>query len=199
LCVFTGLEDLHLDERIMQFLGIANTMMARAKGAKFQARHYSVVPLGARSGLISWVDGVQPMFAVYKRWQQREATIQQLRNNTTPSTLMRPSELFYSKLTPLLAERGIAVENRKDWPQAVLKQVLIMLMNETPKDLLAKELWCMSENAADWWHVTKNYSRSLAVMSVIGYIIGLGDRHLDNLLINLSTGEVRIIPAMLKF
>lgn len=70
--LFKGLEDLHLDERIMQFLTIANTML---KESGYQARHYSVIPLGPRSGLISWVDHVTPIFAVYKRWQQREAGI----------------------------------------------------------------------------------------------------------------------------
>ncbi|KAF4520432.1 hypothetical protein B566_EDAN004003 [Ephemera danica] len=198
--LFKGIEDLHLDERIMQFLGIANTMMARVQGSSYRARHYSVVPLGVRSGLISWVDGMQPMFSMYKRWQQRDVAIQQLRNNSTaPTTTLRPSELFYNKLNPLLTERGIAVENRKEWPVAVLKQVFLALVNETPKDLLAKELWCTSQNAADWWQVTRNYSRSVAVMSVIGYIIGLGDRHLDNLLINLLTGEVAHIDYNVCF
>lgn len=52
------------------------------------------------------------------------------------------------------------------------------------------ELWCASTNAADWWAVTQSYSRSVAVMSMIGYVIGLGDRHLDNILVDLTTGEV---------
>lgn len=77
--VSTGLEDLHLDERIMQFLSIVNTMFAtinRQETPRFQARHYSVTPLGTRSGLIQWVDGATPLFGLYKRWQQREAALQ---------------------------------------------------------------------------------------------------------------------------
>lgn len=69
--LFKGLEDLHLDERIMQFLSIANTMMAEGRDDNnhnlYRARHYSVIPLGPRSGLISWVDGTTPVFALYKR------------------------------------------------------------------------------------------------------------------------------------
>ena len=39
----------------------------------YQAKDYAVIPLGARSGLIQWVDNVTPLFGIYKRWQQREA------------------------------------------------------------------------------------------------------------------------------
>jgi PI-3-kinase-related kinase SMG-1 len=194
--LFKGLEDLHLDERIMQFLSIANTMMAQnadlAGHNLYRARHYSVIPLGPRSGLISWVDGTTPVFALYKRWQQREMAKPFIKNNVnTTTSVLRPSELFYNKLNPLLKEHGIKnIDNRKEWPLSVLKQVLTELMAETPSDLLAKELWCNAIDANAWWQVIKRYSYSVAVMSIIGYIIGLGDRHLDNVLVDLTSGEV---------
>nr|NVI76419.1 no-on-and-no-off transient C [Cucujiformia] len=193
--LFKGLEDLHLDERIMQFLSIANTMMAQNADSAghnlYRARHYSVIPLGPRSGLISWVEGTTPVFALYKRWQQRELAKSNLKNAVNVTTVPRPSELFYNKLNPLLKEAGVKnIENRKEWPLSVLKQVLTELMAETPPDLLSKELWCNSISAGVCWQMVRRYSYSVAVMSIIGYIIGLGDRHLDNVLIDLGSGDV---------
>lgn len=69
-------------------------------------------------------------------------------------------------------------------------QTLLDLMAETPRDLLAKELWCHAPTAAEWRRSVRQYGHSVAVMSVIGYVIGLGDRHLDNILIELGSGEV---------
>ncbi|CAB3222044.1 unnamed protein product [Arctia plantaginis] len=191
--LFKGLEDLHLDERIMQLLSITNTMMARDSenndNQTYRARHYSVIPLGPRSGLISWVDNVTPLFALYKRWQNREAALLSAKTNK-PVNVLRPSELFYNKLNPLLKEAGISTENRKEWPVSILKQVLQELSAETPRDLLWRELWCSSVSPEQWWQMTRRYSYSVAVMSMIGYIIGLGDRHLDNVLVDLTSGEV---------
>ncbi|XP_076000329.1 serine/threonine-protein kinase SMG1 isoform X2 [Genypterus blacodes] len=199
--LFKGLEDLHLDERIMQFLSIVNTMFTKINQQEqphFHARHYSVTPLGTRSGLIQWVDGATPLFGLYKRWQQREAVQQaqkaqdsfQQQPQPVPP-VPRPSELYYSRIGPALKTVGLSLDvTRRDWPLSVMKEVLKELMETTPSNLLAKELWCSCTTPSEWWRVTQSYARSTAVMSMVGYIIGLGDRHLDNVLIDMTTGEV---------
>ncbi|XP_072167614.1 serine/threonine-protein kinase SMG1-like [Diadema setosum] len=196
--LFKGLEDLHLDERIMQFLSIVNSMFARNKrqdAPLFHACHYSVTPLGPRSGLISWVDGASALFGLYKRWQQREAIAtagaSKAGDGYVPPPVAKPSEIFYNKVTKALKEEGLPSHTpRKDWPVSMMRRVLQDLIDDTPDYLLAKELWCSSGSASEWWHLTQAFSRSTAVMSMIGYIIGLGDRHLDNVLVNFLTGEV---------
>ncbi|XP_058508783.1 serine/threonine-protein kinase SMG1 [Solea solea] len=197
--LFKGLEDLHLDERIMQFLSIVNTMFTKINQQEqphFHARHYSVTPLGTRSGLIQWVDGATPLFGLYKRWQQREAVLQaqkaqdSVQQQPVPP-VPRPSELYYSRIGPALKAVGLSLDvTRRDWPLSVMKEVLKELMDSTPSNLLAKELWCSCTTPSEWWRVTQSYARSTAVMSMVGYIIGLGDRHLDNVLIDMTTGEV---------
>uniref|UniRef100_A0A4W6DZP7 non-specific serine/threonine protein kinase n=1 Tax=Lates calcarifer TaxID=8187 RepID=A0A4W6DZP7_LATCA len=197
--LFKGLEDLHLDERIMQFLSIVNTMFTKInqqEQPRFHARHYSVTPLGTRSGLIQWVDGATPLFGLYKRWQQREAVLQaqkaqdSFQQQPVPP-VPRPSELYYSRIGPALKAVGLSLDvTRRDWPLSVMKEVLKELMEATPSNLLAKELWCSCTTPSEWWRVTQSYARSTAVMSMVGYIIGLGDRHLDNVLIDMTTGEV---------
>jgi ataxia telangiectasia mutated family protein len=43
---------------------------------------------------------------------------------------------------------------------------------------------------SDWFERRLAYTRSVAVNSMVGYIIGLGDRHSSNILLHLQSAEV---------
>ncbi|CAF2371594.1 unnamed protein product [Rotaria sp. Silwood2] len=191
-----GLEDLHLDERIMQLLSIINVMfnkINRNEPWSYEARNYTVIPLASRSGLIQWVEGATPLFSLYKRWQQRQATAQTWKaqnenQEITLATVQKPNDVYYSKLNAILKEKGKQpVEDRREIPMPILRQCIEELIRETPADLLSRELWCSCPSVGLWYKNVQNYSRSLAVTSMIGYMIGLGDRHLDNVLVDLKT------------
>ncbi len=56
-----------------------------------------------------------------------------------PVQVLKPNELFYSKIIPLLKASGLSEQTpRKDWPHTVQLRVLEELMKETPSELLAK-------------------------------------------------------------
>ena len=53
-------------------------------------------------------------------------------------------------------------------------------------------LWFQNQfaDAYSWAMAKRNFTRTSAVYSVLGYILGLGDRHSENMLLNPATGEV---------
>jgi phosphatidylinositol kinase/protein kinase (PI-3 family) len=200
--LFKGLEDLHLDERIMQLLNTTNGLLSEDGTSTttlrgLRARTYAVIPLSDHSGMIQWVNEATPMFALFKKWQKRESATHMLLTNDKPneaymrSLMQRPTENFTQKVTAALKHEKLRVTaNRRYWPKHILKKVYLELVKETPGDLLEKEIWYSSTNATEWFKKSTSFARSLAVASIIGYIIGLGDRHLDNMLIDFKSGEI---------
>ena len=63
------------------------------------------------------------------------------------------------------------------------------LENTTGQDLY-RVLWLKSINSEHWLGRRATYTRSLAVNSMVGHILGLGDRHPSNVLLERSTGKV---------
>ncbi|UXI19497.1 zinc finger CCCH domain-containing protein 18 [Sarcoptes scabiei] len=186
--LFKGHEDLHLDERIMQLLSIVNKMTYKHRPSSMnnklilQARHYSVTPLGNKSGLIQWVEGGNALYNLYKKWLvNRDISLDETTNKHATGV-----DLFRAKLL----KHGVLKENRSEWNVDLLRKIHLELVRETPNDLISKELWCSSINPFDYWNLTQNFINSNAIMSVIGYVLGLGDRHLANILLDLTTGEV---------
>ncbi|XP_051146929.1 uncharacterized protein LOC127262327 isoform X2 [Andrographis paniculata] len=194
-----GREDLRLDARIMQLLQSVNGFLqssSATRGQSLAIRYYSVTPISGRAGLIQWVDNMISIYSVFKSWQHR-AQLQQLSatgadtNNVVHPPVPRPSDMFYGKIIPALKEKGIRrVISRRDWPHDVKRKVLLDLMSETPKQLLHQELWCSSEGFKAFSSKLKRFSGSVAVMSIVGHILGLGDRHLDNILVDFCTGDI---------
>lgn len=73
-----------------------------------------------------------------------------------PGIVPRPSELYYSKIGPALKTVGLSLDvSRRDWPLHVMKAVLEELMEATPPNLLAKELWSSCTTPDEWWRVTQ--------------------------------------------
>ncbi|KAJ3046729.1 Serine/threonine-protein kinase smg1 [Rhizophlyctis rosea] len=205
--LFKGMEDLHLDERIQQFLRTVNKLLARDKSCsrrELRARTYAVIPFGERFGMIQWVSGASQLYGLYKRWQQREHGIRMLQRKegeeSNVPAIPRVNELFAAKVSEAFAKQSLPRDlPRRKWPVEVLKDVFRELEDENPDQLIAKELWCSSPTPNIWLEKTAAFSRSVAVMSMIGHIIGLGDRHLDNILLDSSLGEVVHIDYNISF
>lgn len=80
---------------------------------------------------------------------------------------------------------------RADLEPAIFESIVESLIsNGQPKELIASQLWHKSCSPHAYWIKNKNFINSCAVMSMVGYIIGLGDRHLENILLDEQTGEL---------
>lgn len=55
---------------------------------------------------------------------------------------------------------------------------------------LARVSWLKSQNSEVWLERRTNYTRSLATMSMVGYVLGLGDRHPSNLMLDRFSGKI---------
>ncbi|KAG0346961.1 hypothetical protein BG004_000424 [Podila humilis] len=195
--LFKGLEDLHLDERVMQLLRISNGMLQRDKDSNargLSARHYAVVPLSDSSGMIQWVESTVSLYTIIAKWQHRELVCARWMtddNSTTPQGPQRATDIYHEKAAMALKKAGLpATHPRRQWPRSILLDVYHDMASETPADLLEREIWASSPTPAEWWRKSVRFARSTAVMSMIGYVIGLGDRHLDNILIDFTTGDL---------
>ena len=73
---------------------------------------------------------------------------------------------------------------------------MLQLAGEAPRGVLADELWCGSASAAAHWQRQRRFGLSLAAASVAGYLLGIGDRHMDNMLLDLVRVDLDLARSM---
>ncbi|XP_071482072.1 serine/threonine-protein kinase mTOR-like [Diadema antillarum] len=166
-----GHEDLRQDERVMQLFGLVNTLLANNPDTfrrHLNIQRYAAIPLSTNSGLIGWVRHCDTLHTLIRDYRDKKKILLNIEHR-----IMLRMAPDYEHLT--LMQKVEVFEHALDYTQG---------------DDLAKLLWLKSPSSEVWFERRTNYTRSLAVMSMVGYILGLGDRHPSNLMLDRLTGKI---------
>ncbi|XP_053611167.1 serine/threonine-protein kinase mTOR isoform X2 [Plodia interpunctella] len=165
-----GHEDLRQDERVMQLFGLVNTLL-QADPDTFRRdlaiQRYAVIPLSTNSGLIGWVPHCDTLHSLIRDYREKRKCLLNIEH--------RIMQRMASDLEKLMLMQKV--------------EVFEHALEHTAGDDLAKLLWLKSPSSEVWFERRTNYTRSLAVMSMVGYILGLGDRHPSNIMLDRVTGK----------
>ena len=153
-----GHEDLRQDERVMQLFGLVASLLAQDEEAKKRGltiQRYPVIPLSPNSGLIGWVPACDTIHALIRDYRDAHGI-------------------------QLNLEHRLMLQLAPDYDHLTLLQKMEVfgsaLASTSGRDL-ASVFWLKSRSAEGWCDRRTQYVRSLAVMSMVGYLLGLGDRH----------------------
>jgi serine/threonine-protein kinase mTOR len=171
LFLLKGHEDLRQDERVMQLFGLVNALLQN--DPETHKRHlaierFSVIPLSQNTGLIGWLPHCDTMHTVIKKYREARGI-------------------------PLSLEHRAMLQFAPDYDHLTKLQKMEVFsgaVRSTDGNDLARAFWLNSGNAESWLERRTNYSRSLAVMSMTGYVLGLGDRHPSNLMFDQRSGNI---------
>ena len=166
-----GHEDIRQDERVMQLFGLINILLFKdsdTRSKKLSITRYPVIPLSHNTGIIGWVPNCDTLNQLIKEYRAK--------NNIAVNT-------EYQILNEFHHQSGSSTCMTK-------LEVFQHILSKTSGNDINQNLWIKSQNAEDWLDRRTNYSRSLAVMSIVGYILGLGDRHPSNIMLDRISGRI---------
>jgi len=167
-----GHEDLRQDERVMQLLGLANNLLAqdmKTSDMHIQIPRYDVIPLSPNCGLVEWVAHTDTMEAIIVEYRRHVGASPQLEFKIMQEVIRGD----YDSASPEVKLRALSVALKK-----------------TSGDDIDKVLWLKSASTELWLRRRWTYTRTLAAMCMVGYLLGLGDRHPSNLLIDRLSGKI---------
>lgn len=166
-----GHEDIRQDNLVMQLFGLVNTLLTNDPECfkrHLDIQQYPAIPLSPKVGLLGWVPNSDTFHVLIKEYRE-------------------------SRKILLNIEHRIMLQMAPDYDSLTLLQkveVFTGALDNTRGQDLYKVLWLKSKSSEAWLDRRTTYTRSLAVMSMVGYILGLGDRHPSNLMLDRITGKV---------
>lgn len=192
-----GGEDLRQDERVQRLFRAMNGLLAHfaeSRGRGLELRTFHVSPLSNRNGLIEFIGNTSPLlriinesllqneevstFAEHQRWIRERALTLGKRKSRDGTETTTTSHAHY--LQALGKYTGIE-------SNVILERLRMMNGSE---DVLRQVLFRSAGSAEAFIMMRQAFAASLASSSICGYVAGVGDRHLDNILLDFSTGEL---------
>uniref|UniRef100_A0A2C9KDN9 PI3K/PI4K catalytic domain-containing protein n=1 Tax=Biomphalaria glabrata TaxID=6526 RepID=A0A2C9KDN9_BIOGL len=178
-----GQDDLRQDAVMQQVFSLVNQLLASApetQERKLNVRTYKVVPLSQKCGLLQWCEGTQPL---------GEYLIKP-NNPIGAHARYRPKDWLAKDCRSHLHIAGSSAEKRFKAYQEIcahFKPVFrYFFMESFPEPSV-------------WFEKRLAYTRSVATNSIVGYILGLGDRHVMNILVDLKSAELIHIDLGIAF
>ncbi|KAF7872002.1 uncharacterized protein EAF02_009107 [Botrytis sinoallii] len=163
--LFKPKDDLRMDQRLQEFNGMMNRSLKRdAESSRRQlyVKTYAVTPLNEECGIIEWIEGLQT-----------------LRKILTDLYGAQGKRINYAELGMYCEE---AMKSEKHLPFFTEK-----VLGEF-KPVFHKWFVKQFPEPSAWFSARLRYTRSCAVMSMVGTILGLGDRHTENILFEEGNG-----------
>ncbi|ORZ05245.1 hypothetical protein BCR42DRAFT_428472 [Absidia repens] len=171
-------DDLRKDARMMEFSHMINQFLmknATSRQQRLYIRTYAVIPLSNRWGLIEWINHLNPLKAIVReRWEADGIGNQ------------------YERLRYAMKQmEGKTVEEKVE---TLLREVY-------PASPVVFYRWFLDHfpEPSEWYASRSRYIRTLAVMSIVGYVLGLGDRHADNVMFDATNGDTVHVDVNLLF
>lgn len=166
-----GHEDLRLDERVMQFFRLVNSILKKESVMKELLLHtMSVIPISSTNGLVQWVPGTDTLRSVIDQYRK-----------------IRKFDEKFDEFKMLEQTMFISYDNMMPIQKL---NIFNQFCRINPDTDIASFFWLKAIDAEHWLKMINTFATSNSINSAIGYVIGLGDRHPGNLLIDKITGKV---------
>uniref|UniRef100_A0A8C9Y6X9 DNA-dependent protein kinase catalytic subunit n=1 Tax=Sander lucioperca TaxID=283035 RepID=A0A8C9Y6X9_SANLU len=165
-----GGEDLRQDQRIEQLFAVMNILLSHDAACThrgMQLRTYQVIPITTRIGLIEWMENTCTLKEFLYSTMTEEEKQRAGRYRTFHSNNL---------VSPLKAKRSETVNN------------FSKVLQHVPADLLKRAFLKMCNSPEAFLSLRSHFISSHALLCVSHWVLGIGDRHLSNFMINMETG-----------
>ncbi|KAL3698516.1 hypothetical protein R1sor_012592 [Riccia sorocarpa] len=196
--VVKGGEDLRLDQRIEQLFEVMNSILQRDSQAARRGltiRTYAVVPVSKSCGLLQFVENTCVLEDVVKDGLLCKVPSLSREGKNAPLNFLHNLRAQYHDW---VMKRGGPSQNppecyRNLYQKASSDEVtqkMRYLEGQLPWDTFRAGVARWATSAESFLALRSQFAKSLSVISICGYVAGVGDRHLANTLVDMSSGSL---------